>query len=337
MKNIRKFFSNREHGFSLLEMSIAVGIMAIGLVIALPNFTNAIQTQQANDVKNNLIQSGMILEQARFANDGSYPTQSTMPTEISSNAKYSAFTYTTDSASQRYCIMGRDSVGQKYYISSDAPSVVYTPTEANPSCSGVVCISPDQTNCPKSPVISTPSVTGSNTWSITTQPAALANMSWGTSSCAWSGSAPTNAGPISGVDYQVRVIQTPSGAILNAFNGSYTSTNSLTGFSLDNLAPGTSIQYQVRARCLADYEYYYTAWSYVSDTVARFPLTKPATPTATTSWPAGQAYGTASFTIAAITCPSASYTPVYQATLTQTDGQAVIHTIKAPATSSNSG
>lgn len=321
MNKLKNLLTRKEHGYSLLEISVAVGIMVIGLAIAIPSFNTAIQTQEANDLKNRMLSAGLIMESARYQNNGTYPTE--IPEEILSNPDYADFVYSIDEGAQNYCIMGRDETNQKYFINPET-SEPYQPGEEVPGCTEENIIwTPVNPNEPPAPAlqISAPTMaTGTNIWDKTNYAAPVASFSWASGSCDFSGPLPSYMTGVQSIDYQARVVEPSSANAYLAYNGQYITANSVTNLGMPGLLPSANIEYQVRMRCLADYEYNYTNWVSLSDIVSSFPVEGTVTvfePASAIEWGPGQEWPILNFTAANITCPSADFTPVYRATVGQ--------------------
>jgi type II secretory pathway pseudopilin PulG len=323
MKKLRKLLTNREHGYSLLEMSVAVGIMVIGMAVAIPSFNNALNTQEANDLSNNMLSSGMVMENSRFQNNGTYPNE--IPIELSENPAYAAFSYSIDKDGQNYCIMGRDGSGQKYFLSSDG-NETYTPSETQDGCTEENIIwSPTNGEPTPNLMISAPSIAGgTNIWNRNNYSSAVASFSWTSGSCVFDGPLASNMSGVGETTYQARVYH-PSTSNIFGETG-FDNFNSLANISLEGVLPTSDIQYQVRMRCLADYEYRYSEWVSLSDTVATFPVDRTyivASPAPKATWATGQEAAVLNFSVAAITCPSSQFTPVYRASITQSGSSTI--------------
>lgn len=106
-----------EEGFSLLEVTVAVGIMALGFLIMVPNFTNSLNLAYDNEVKNELSQAVIILENQKFFNGSQYPL--VLPDSFLVNEKYNKFTYNISLDRDAYCLIGKSRSGLDFtYLSS---------------------------------------------------------------------------------------------------------------------------------------------------------------------------------------------------------------------------
>jgi Tfp pilus assembly protein PilE len=110
-----------EDGFSLVEIAVAVGLMSLLLIIAVPAFTGAIGASQNNAAKTALINAGIILENEKARNNGIYP--SSTPLEISRNPEMSEITISYGIKRMSFCLSyPMESGGNFYYkSSSEAP------------------------------------------------------------------------------------------------------------------------------------------------------------------------------------------------------------------------
>jgi prepilin-type N-terminal cleavage/methylation domain-containing protein len=116
-----KKLRNKEHGFSLVEISIAVGLMSILLLIGVPAFTGAIGASQNNTAKTTLINVGIILENEKFRNNGIYPSET--PVEIRANPEMSKVNIVYGMKRMSFCLI---------YPSDDGPSFYYKSNSKEP-------------------------------------------------------------------------------------------------------------------------------------------------------------------------------------------------------------
>lgn len=116
-----KKFQNEEHGFSLIEISVAVGLMSLLLMIGVPAFTGAIDASQNNTAKTTLINVGIILENEKFRNNGTYPSET--PVEISANPEMSKVNIVYGMKRMSFCLTYLSDAGGSFYYKtgSEAP------------------------------------------------------------------------------------------------------------------------------------------------------------------------------------------------------------------------
>lgn len=116
-----KKIHNREYGFSLVEISIAVGLMSILLLIGVPAFTGAVDASQNNTAKTTLLNAGIILENEKFRNNGTYPSET--PVEITSNPELSKVSIVYGIKRMSFCLTYPSDTGGNFYYksSSEAP------------------------------------------------------------------------------------------------------------------------------------------------------------------------------------------------------------------------
>jgi type II secretory pathway pseudopilin PulG len=119
-----------ESGFSLLEVTVAVGIMALGFLIMVPNFTNSLNFAYDNEVKNELSQAVVIIENQKFFDGSQYPLNP--PDSFLVNEKYNKFTYNLSQNRINYCLTGESKSGLRFTYSSGKDEIVES-TEGLPS------------------------------------------------------------------------------------------------------------------------------------------------------------------------------------------------------------
>lgn len=314
MKKLFRRLTSKDSGFSLLEVSIATAIMVIGFSIAAPALNNAIADASVNQTKSNLYQASLIVEDARYQNEGAYPTD--MPTQLVSNPDMADFRYTYSDDQSMYCLMGRDSSGQKWFM-GNLVTEPYKPTPDMPGCT--------QSNLGSgskalgvAPVLVSPAVTGENTWDFGTYDYALANMQWSGATCNPATNDP-DPGQVQLVEYQARVVNTASGQIKLVNNGDWMTGTSVTGIALTDWIPNDNITYQVRMRCTYDYETYFESWVSTPDTIKTFPVHASLvlkSPAPAMTWTFTQEYPVLSYSGTEITCPAMA-SPRYRAVVTQ--------------------
>jgi Tfp pilus assembly protein PilE len=104
----------KEKGYSLLEVSIAVGMAMIMLAIGIPTFNNALEYNDANAGRTSMINAGMILENERLRNNGVYPA--VKPRQISRNTDMNAISITYGFKQLSYCMYLETDRGNKFYM-----------------------------------------------------------------------------------------------------------------------------------------------------------------------------------------------------------------------------
>lgn len=324
ISKIRNLFKNKDHGFSLLEVSVAVGIMVIGFTIAIPTFDNALEAASANEVKSNLSTTSITLENARLTNEGVYPTSFT--DEMLANNTFKSVRYTYSDDQQNYCLMGVTDSNQKLFLSSEGlPSGVpeeqhwgdvYKPSLDAPGCTLPNVGYDGGLGGSTRPLISSPSiVSANNSWDFANGAASSeANLSWSQGTCV-SDPSSTYVVDIQGTQYQARWVNVTNSSIIQYNGGNWSSSSNITGAPLTDWLPNDNFTHQVRMRCIADFEVYYTDWVVSSqDTVDTFDVYKTyvlSSPTPTVTWDYGTTSPKGSFTVAEITCPS-GFSPIYR-------------------------
>lgn len=78
---MHKTSAHRFHGFTLVEVMIAVAIVAILTAVALPNYTAYVQRAHRSNAKAALLQTAQFMERAATAN-GTYPLTAAVPTSV---------------------------------------------------------------------------------------------------------------------------------------------------------------------------------------------------------------------------------------------------------------
>lgn len=314
-KRLKELFKN-DNGYSLLEIGIATGIMVIGFGVAAPALSDAVQNASENQTKSDLYQASLIVEDARYQNEGAYPTA--MPAELTSNPSMSDFRYTYSDDQTVYCLMGRDDSGQKWFM-GNLSTEPYAPTPDMPGCTQDN-VGAGSKGLGELPVLIPAEVSGTNTWDFGDYDYSLANMSWAGASCTPSTTDPA-PGQVQKVEYQVRVVNKSSGEIIEAQNGDWIMGTSMNAIALENWIPNDEISYQTRMRCTYDYETYYDSWSSSLDTIDEFPVQASLvkkTPEPTMTWTFSQEFPVVSYAGTEITCPIIA-SPRYRAVVTQGD------------------
>lgn len=308
IKAIRSKF-RRDGGFSLLEVSIATAIMAIGLAIAVPQFGKALETASQNEVKTNLLQAGMIVENERYIDEGLYPTN--MPQEMIDSTVMSEFRYTYNDERTIYCIMGRTDTREKWYYGSEYTEP-YVATTDNPPCTqenlGV-----GSKALGEAPIMSTPIVAGNNTWDFNSYDYAIATMSWAGATCAASASDP-DPGYVQSIEYQSRIVNLDTGETILVNEGAWSQATGANDVSLNGWLPDDRISYETRMRCNYDYETYYDDWASTNGEVSTFPVSASLVadaPAPSIEWTSTQQYAVLSYEGTPIACPSVA-TPAYR-------------------------
>jgi Tfp pilus assembly protein PilE len=108
------FKKYKENGYSLLEISIAVGMAMIMLAVGIPTFNNALEYNDANAGRTSMINAGMILESERLRNNGVYPI--VKPTQISRNSDMNSISITYGFKQLSYCMYLETDRGNKFYM-----------------------------------------------------------------------------------------------------------------------------------------------------------------------------------------------------------------------------
>lgn len=315
IKTLKKLFKN-DNGYSLLEIGIATGIMVIGFSVAAPALNQAMQNASENETKSNLYQASLVIEDARYQNEGAYPTL--MPDELVNNPAMADFRYTYSDDQTIFCLMGRDDTGQKWFVGNLATEP-YVPTPDQPGCTQDNLASNSKA-LGEDPVMIPAEVTGTNTWEFSEYDYSVANMSWGGGSCTPSTTDP-EPGAVQKIEYQVRVVNTSTGEIIEAQNGDWIMGTAMNSIALQDWLPNDEISYQQRMRCTYDYETYYDSWAAAPDTIDEFPvegsLVKKV-PAPEMTWTFSQEFPVISYSGTEITCPIVA-SPRYRAIVTQGD------------------
>lgn len=310
---IKRFFQ-RDEGFSLLEVSMATAIMAIGMAIAVPSFGNALNTASQNEVKTNLLQAGLIVENARYSNEGLYPTD--VPEEILASTAMSDFTYTYNDDQDIYCLMGRTDTREKWYFGSEY-SEPYVPTEEQPACTQKnLGVGSKALGTP--PVMVPPVVEGNNVWDFTDYNYASANISGSASSCT-PDVTDTDPGKVAGTEFQTRIVNLSTGETIHYNNGAWSSQASAREIALTGWNPDDDVSYEIRMRCNYDYDLYYADWATAQGVVDKFPVSGSLvanSPAPTIEWTSTQQYAVLSYTGTPTICPDVA-TPAYRAVASQ--------------------
>jgi len=105
-----------EKGYSLLEVTVAVGMMVLLLTIGVPAFTTTMKATEENNAKAALVNASVILENERYRNNGTYPT--TTPTQITRSTEMSNINITMGSQNLSYCMSYATDRGRTFYLAS---------------------------------------------------------------------------------------------------------------------------------------------------------------------------------------------------------------------------
>jgi len=112
---------NREDGFSLPELMVALLIFGVLTAIAVPIFLSQQNTVTSASLKDGLIAASVIVENEKAANNGVYPAY--LPDEIKNTTAWSNYIYTYSDTQLAYCLQGEEN-GQKLYFGSQTNNVV---------------------------------------------------------------------------------------------------------------------------------------------------------------------------------------------------------------------
>ncbi len=164
---------NREAGFSLPEILIAVVIFGILVAIALPIFLAQQTAVTQNALKAQLVSASTIVENERANNNGIYPNYT--PRDIANSTQYAGFVYTYSDTQLVYCLAAPDGNGGHLYIGSQTNKTTTTTdcTQANvggaqPSDNSGTIITPPTNNNPAITALSPVSQTSLNPGTIVT-------------------------------------------------------------------------------------------------------------------------------------------------------------------------
>lgn len=112
-------YKEKEKGYSLLEISVAVGIMTILLTVGVPAFNGAMTASQNNNAKTVLANTAIILDNEKARNNGAYPDPT--PAQITRNPEMSKVFIVYGSKRLTYCLTYEIEDGDNFYLkSSDA-------------------------------------------------------------------------------------------------------------------------------------------------------------------------------------------------------------------------
>lgn len=120
----------KEEGYSLLEISVAVGLAMIILAVGLPSFNNALEFSDENKGKTALISAGTILENERLRNNGIYP--STVPTKITQNNDMKEIEVTYGNKRMSYCLVLETPRGARLYMTNKDTEPIKIADSSNP-------------------------------------------------------------------------------------------------------------------------------------------------------------------------------------------------------------
>lgn len=102
----------REEGFSLLEIMVAIIVVGIITAIAVPMWINSQNEVNSQKVKAAMSTAGLLIEQEALDNNGLYPQY--LPNEIKDNPDSANFIYSYSDARTDWCIQANAPVGKLY-------------------------------------------------------------------------------------------------------------------------------------------------------------------------------------------------------------------------------
>jgi prepilin-type N-terminal cleavage/methylation domain-containing protein len=110
------FKLNAEEGFSILELLIVMIILGIIASVSIPVYLNQQKINETRALETNLIQASVYVEQAKYDNDGLYPTNYVADNLLHVDTRAFVYSYSTNQLV--YCLEGTDSDGTNYFVSS---------------------------------------------------------------------------------------------------------------------------------------------------------------------------------------------------------------------------
>ena len=235
------------------------------MAIALPIFSKYQAQIASAQVKTDLQQAAILVEQKLVDNNGLYPKY--VPNEIKANASMKDFIYTYSVDRTKYCLQATSAEG-KLFISSESKSV--STNICTQPMVGVGSSTPFQT-----PSVGTTTITSaSNTWSAN-GPASVATVSWNAIVCPLASQDQAEWGSKATITYSLLASNsTRSTPTLAAtpWDAGTSATLPLTGW-----LPGDHITYKVQARCTissgTQYQYSGDYSAPIADVVDTFKVT----------------------------------------------------------------
>jgi prepilin-type N-terminal cleavage/methylation domain-containing protein len=243
-----------EAGFTMIEILTTILIIGVLAAIAVPVYLQFQKSGEEKEVKSNLLQAAILIDQEKIDNNGLYPKY--LPNEILENPKWKDFSYTYSDNRLAYCLQSTPEDNRWFVSWKDK-----TPSKT-------VCTQPNIGEGSTSPwgnvTVGTANVaTASNTWAQG-KANATANVTWGEATCS-----------LGNVSYQLRTTNNATGDIITS-NWMNTLT---TSFPLTNFLPEDSIKHEVRARCTmvdgSNYSFVGTWGGAKTDTVAKLNVANP--------------------------------------------------------------
>jgi len=244
-----------EAGFTMIEILTTILIIGVLAAIAVPVYLQFQKSGEEKEVKSNLLQAAILIDQEKIDNNGLYPKY--LPNEILENPDWKDFSYTYSDNRLAYCLQSTP-VDNRWYVSWKDK----TPSKT-------VCTQPNIGEGSTSPwgnvTVGTATIaSGTNTWEQG-KANATADVTWGAATCS-----------LGNVSYQLRTTNNATGDIIT----SNWSSSLTTSFPLTNFLPEDSIKYEVRARCTmtdgSNYSFVGTWGGAKTDTVAKINVANPA-------------------------------------------------------------
>lgn len=115
-----------EKGYSLLEMTVAVGVMSLLLALGIPSLNVALIESEENAAKSALTSASIIMENERYRNGGTYP--SPIPNQILRNNEMSNIAITLGNKKLSYCMENTTSRGGTFYLTNNDEAPVESET-----------------------------------------------------------------------------------------------------------------------------------------------------------------------------------------------------------------